>query len=287
METPILNLSGVTKYLGNFSLKDLSFSFPAGYIIGLIGTNGSGKTTLLHLLSGLYRQDEGSILINGKSYPQDEKILHDELGFVFQEQLFDRNKTLLENAGFYGKYYSAYRHNDFVTLCSDFELQTANLYRTLSKGEELKFQFAFALAHHPTLLLLDEPTANFDPQFRSRFLKYLKEFISDGRHSVVLATHLTGDLDRIADYLLYLENGRMLLAGDIESIREQYRIVTGESYKIRLLPAELVIHTETGEFGTRAIVRHRHWLKYDRSLAVASPTVEELMYFLTKRRRRK
>lgn len=287
MAAPVLNLSGVTKYLGNFALKDLSFSFPAGYIIGLIGTNGSGKTSLLHLLSGLYRQDQGIVQINGKSYPQDEKILHDELGFVFQEQLFDRRQTLSENAAFYGKYYSSYSQSDFHSFCRDFELQTDNRYRTLSKGEELKFQFAFALAHHPKLLLLDEPTANFDPQFRSRFLKCLKDFISDGRHSIVLATHLTADLDRIADYLLYLVNGRILLASDIESMREQYRIVTGESYKIRLLPAELVIHTEPGEFGARAIVRHRHWVKYDRELAVTSPTVEDLMYFLTKRRHKK
>ena len=287
MESQILTLSGVTKRLENFSLKNLSFSFPCGYIIGLIGTNGSGKTTLLHLLSGLYRQDEGSVQINGKSYPQDEKTLHDELGFVFQEQLFDRHKTLSENAGFYGKYYSSYSQSEFLSYCRDFELQTESRYRTLSKGEELKFQFAFALAHHPNLLLLDEPTANFDPQFRSRFLKCLKDFISDGKHSIVLATHLTADLDRIADYLLFLENGRILLADDMESIREQYRIVTGESYKIKLLPAELVIHTQTGEFGARAIVRHRHWLKYDKELAVASPTVEDLMYFFTKRRHKK
>lgn len=286
MSTPIFQLTDVTKHVGNFTLQKISLEVPLGYIIGLIGANGSGKTTLLHLLLGLYRPEEGTVLIDGKSYPEDERSLHDEMGCVLQERLFDRDKTLLQNAGFYGKYYSAYRQEDFLNYCREFDLSPDRSYKKLSKGEELKFQFAFALSHHPKLLLLDEPTGNFDPQFRSKFLKILQDFISDGRHSIVLATHLTEDLDRFADYILYMEKGKLLLSMDIENLRETYRLVTGETYKIRLLPAESILSMEQGDYGTRALVLHKRWMNYDRELTVAPPTIEELMYFMAKRGKR-
>ena len=154
-----------------------------------------------------------------------------------------------------------------------------------SKGEELKFQFAFALSHHPVWLLLDEPTGNFDPKFRSEFLRLLKAFVADENHGIVLATHLTDDLDRLADYILYLEKGELLLSMDVEEMRQAFRLVAGETYKVRLLPEEHVILRQENEFGAKALVRHRAYMQYDKALHVASPSIEELMYFMTKRKK--
>ena len=149
----------------------------------------------------------------------------------------------------------------------------------------MKFQFALALAHHPKLLLLDEPTGNFDPEFRDEFLKSLKDFIADGEHTVILATHLTDDLDKIADYLVYMHDGSVLTAMDIEELRSRYRIVVGEEYRMKLLPEQRVIHMEKGEFATKALIRHRQIDTYDAAYTVSSPTIEEFMYFVTKRRK--
>lgn len=283
----LLQAKDISKTLGTFHLKHISFELPAGYIMGLIGPNGAGKTTLLHLLLGLYRPDAGEITIDGRIYPDSEREIHEILGTVLLDELFDTSMTLMQNGNFYGKYYKNYNPQTLEKYLEKFSLEPNRKYRMLSKGEKLKFQFAFALSHEAKLLVLDEPTGNFDPEFRKEFFAVLKEFIADGTKSVILSTHLTDDLDRIADYILYLEKGELLLSSDIEELRESYRLVTGEKYKINLLPKEDVIHVEEGTYGTRALVCNYKRSHYDPSLTVAVPSIEELMYFMTKRRKRK
>lgn len=279
----MLQVSNVSKKLGTFQLQNMNIELPAGYIMGLIGPNGSGKTTLLHLLMGLYKADEGEITIFGKQYENDEHAIHEEIGVVLQERLFEDYRTLQENADYYGKYYANYEAEQMRSYLEEFELDPNRKYKGLSKGEELKFQFAFALAHKPKLLLLDEPTGNFDPEFREEFLKELKNFIADGEHSIILATHLTEDLDQLADYIVYLEKGEQLLAMDIETLHDTFRMVAGDAYKIRTLPQENIIHMEEGTYGAKALVRHRRRFLYT-GLTVTEPTIEELMYFITKRK---
>lgn len=280
-----IEFADVKKKLGDFTLGELQFDIPAGYIIGLIGPNGSGKTTLLHLLLGLYNPSEGEVKVDGMNYEDGEKVLLDNLGVVLVEDLFEGSSTLLENGRDYGKYYSRYKEEVLKEYLERFHLQEGQLYRKLSKGQKLKFQLAFALAHDPKLLVLDEPTGNFDPGFREEFFRILKEFMADGEKSVILATHITEDLDRVADYIIYLEEGKQIFAGDVETLRESYRLVVGEKYKIKLLAPEKIIHTEEGTYGTKALVKHTRRSLYDKELTVMVPTIEELMYFMTKRRK--
>lgn len=279
----MLQVLNVSKKLGTFQLQNVNIELPEGYIMGLIGPNGSGKTTLLHLLMGLYKPNEGEITICGKQYATEEHAIHEEIGVVLQERLFEDYRSLQENADYYGKYYVNYKLERMKAYLEQFELNPVRKYRSLSKGEELKFQFAFALAHQPKLLFLDEPTGNFDPEFREDFLKELKNFIADGKHSILLATHLTEDLDRLADYIVYLEMGQQLFAMDIETLHNTFRMVSGEAYKVKLLPKEQIIHMEEGPYGTKALVRHRRRFTYE-GLTVTEPTIEELMYFITKRK---
>lgn len=281
----MIKLEGVSKQLDKFSVKDISLTIPDGYITGLIGRNGAGKTTLFHLILGLYRPDAGSVTINGMQYDDSERVIREQLGVVLQERLFEADMTLEANAQLYGQYYPAYKAGVMQELLQEFELKGDQKYKTLSKGEELKFQFAFALAHEPKILLLDEPTGNFDPEFREIFWQKLQEFIADGSHSVVLATHLTDDLDRMADYLIYMDNGRIHLAEDIETIRENYRIIQGENYKLKRFQPDYVIALEEGPYGGKALVRHKKRFDYD-GFAVAPPTIEELMYFMEKQLKR-
>ena len=259
----MIKLEGVSKQLDKFSVKDISLTIPDGYITGLIGRNGAGKTTLFHLILGLYRPDAGSVTINGMQYDDSERVIREQLGVVLQERLFEADMTLEANAQLYGQYYPAYKAGVMQELLQEFELKGDQKYKTLSKGEELKFQFAFALAHEPKILLLDEPTGNFDPEFREIFWQKLQEFIADGSHSVVLATHLTDDLDRMADYLIYMDNGRIHLAEDIETIRENYRIIQGENYKLKRFQPDYVIALEEGPYGGKALVRHKKRFDYD------------------------
>lgn len=278
----LITLRGVSKQLGTFKLNDISMELPEGYICGLIGPNGAGKTTLLHLLLGLYRPNGGEILIDGMGYEEHESQIHDMIGSVLLEELFDNALTLGRNGDEYGKYYQRYDRAVLEEYLHRFGLEPEQQYKRLSRGEKLKFQFAFALSHDAKLLVLDEPTGNFDISFREEFFKVLKEFIADGKRSVVLSTHLTEDLDRVADYICYLEKGSTIFAGDIEELHDTYRLVTGEEYKVKLLRKEDIIHMEKGQYGTKALVKYRPRCAYD-SLVVTTPTIEELMYFITKR----
>lgn len=279
----LVELKEVNKRLGNFTLEEISLELPEGYICGLIGPNGAGKTSLLHLILGLYRPDSGEIIVDGKTYSEAEEEIHELIGTVLLDDLFEGALTLHQNAEDYGRFYRNYSSAVLEQYLNRFGLEGNRRYKELSKGEKLKFQFAFALSHEPKLLILDEPTGNFDPSFREEFFTVLKEFIADGQKSVILSTHLTEDLDRMADYILYLEKGRPVFNGDIEELHDTYRLVVGEKYKIKLLRQEDVIHMEEGEFGTRALIRHRQRNLYDASLTVTIPTIEELMYFMTKR----
>lgn len=279
----MIKLDKITKLIGTFYLRDISLEIPEGYIIGLIGANGCGKTSLLHVLMGLYKPDEGEMELMGMKYPEDESKLHDNIGVVLQERIYEDYMTLSENANYYGRFYSKYDEALLKVMLTSYGLDPQRKYKGLSKGEELKFQFAFALAHHPKFLILDEPTGNFDPDFRNEFLKSLKNFIADGEHTVILATHLTDDLDKMVDYIIYMEDGKILTAMDIEELRTKYRLVAGEDYRMKLLPEQRIIHMEKGGFATKALIRHRPIDIYDASYTVSTPTIEEFMYFVTKR----
>lgn len=280
----MIEVKGLSKKLKNFQLDNLSFNIPPGYICGLVGQNGAGKTTLLHLLLGLYQPDEGEVLIDGMDYENEEKRIHNETGTVLTEDLFDSSLTLIQNGNVYGRYYEAYSKKSMESYLELFGLEKNRKFGRLSKGEKLKCQFAFALSHDAKLLVLDEPTGNFDPEFREQFFQILKEFIADGSRSVVLATHLTEDLDRMADYLIYLEKGKQVFAGDIEAFRENYRIVSGEAYKIKLLQKERIIHIEENSYGAKALIAHSRLNRYDGELQVTYPSIEEFMYFYTRRK---
>lgn len=282
----MLKMDGVSKRLGSFSLKDISFEVPAGYICGLVGQNGAGKTTLLHLLLGLYQPDGGTVFIDGLTYAEQEKEIRNQTGTVLAEELFEPHFDLMDNADYYGAYFSGYSGEEMREYLSRFGLDGKQKFGKLSKGEKLKCQFAFALSCQPSLLILDEPVANFDPDFRGQFFSVIRDFISDGKRSVVLATHLTEDLDRLADYLIYLEEGRQLFAGDMETFRSKYRLVTGESYKIKLLPKDRIIAVEEKTYGARALVEHSRLNQYDKSLTVTYPRIEDVMYFFSKRKKK-
>lgn len=276
----MLKLENVSKKRGAFLLDNISLELPEGYIMGLIGENGAGKTTLIELLAGLLSAGRGRILLDGVSLAESEEAVKQEIGVVLHGDMFDVHDTLLQNGNRYGRFYRNYEESGLKEHIQRFGLDGGRRYGKLSKGEKLKFAMAFALSHKPRLLLLDEPAANFDREFRALFVKILRDYVADGENAVILSTHLTSDIDMLADYLLFIKGGRQLVYGDIESVRERYRMAAGEEYKLKLLK-ERVIHMERGEFGCRALV-HNAGRPFDPALKVWEPSIEELMYFMEK-----
>ena len=275
----MIDCNNVSKRFTSFSLKNITFNLPEGYICGLIGENGSGKTTLINILSGLYSYD-GKIRISGRDYCNHEYDIKQDIGVVVHGDIFEAKESLISNANYFGRFYKKYSKNLLENYLERFNLNDKKKYKELSKGEKLKFALAFALAHEPRLLLLDEPGANFDIEFRKEFNSLLREFIIDGTRSVILSTHIISDVETFADYILFLKNGEQVLFGDVETIREKYRMVSGEKYKIKLLK-DRIIYLEEGRISCNALVKHDKQ-GYDKELKVWEPGIDELMYYIGK-----
>lgn len=278
----MLEIQGLEKKLQGFTLQDVNIKLPKGYIMGLIGENGAGKTTLLNLILGLYKPTEGQIIINGMIYGTQEKEIRNQLGYVLADDVFAGEMKLINQADMYGKYYDSYDRELFLEYSQRFKLDEKKKYKKLSKGEKLKFQFAFALAHKPRLLILDEPTANFDPEFREEFLKIITDFVSSGDNSVLLATHMMEDLDRIADYVTFLHQGKVKFSVERSELENKYRLVSGEDYKINLINKDRIIHKEKGKYATTALVEHTNHSFYSNELEVTVPSIEDIMYHIVK-----
>lgn len=275
----MIDCNNVSKRFTSFSLKNITFNLPAGYICGLIGENGSGKTTLINILSGLYSYD-GEVRISGRDYCNHEYDIKQDIGVVVHGDIFEAKESLISNANYFGRFYKKYSKNLLENYLERFNLNDKKKYKELSKGEKLKFALAFALAHEPRILLLDEPGANFDIEFRKEFNSLLREFIIDGTRSVILSTHIISDVETFADYILFLKNGEQVLFGDVETIREKYRMVSGEKYKIKLLK-DRIIYLEEGRISCNALVKHDKQ-GYDKELKVWEPGIDELMYYIGK-----
>lgn len=276
----MITFSGVCKKLDKFLLNEVSFELHEGCICGLVGRNGAGKTTILNLILGLLRPDAGECTIDGMKYEDNEKKIRELIGCVLVDELFIPQLSPEDNGDHFGSFYEAYDGEAYRKYLEMFQIAGKKHFKELSKGQKLKCQFAFALSIKPKYLILDEPTANFDPEFREDFWQLIREFILDGEHAVLLATHLTDDLDRMADELIFLDEGQTVYTGDMEEFREHYRILSGEKYRIRNLRKEYVLGMEEGKYSTKALVLNKRGLPEE--LAAARPTIEEFMYLYTK-----
>ena len=283
MNASIIKADQLYKKFEDFILKNITINLDAGYIMGIIGENGAGKTAFIKMLLGLYQATGGDLQLFGKSYRDHEKEIKDQIGFVLtDDDLFFENITLDENAAWYGKYYKNYNKKALKTYCKKYEINEKKKWKELSKGEKLKFQLAFAMAHDPKLLILDEPLANFDPEFREKFLHEITQFVKDGMKSVILATHQTEELDRIADYVTYIHQGEMIFSMDKEILVNRFRLIQGEDYKINNLSKQLLIYKTKKTYASTAFVVHRAIDAYEEGMSVQIPRIEDIMYYADK-----
>lgn len=228
-----------------FHLENISFHLPKGYICGLVGENGAGKTTLLRCLMGLYRST-GDIVIDGHNLNSDEAAAREVIAVVGDEGFFDENINLEKLGKYYGQMYVRFDMEKYLGYLERFNLDRKQKYKKLSKGMKIKAQLAFALSYGAKLFLFDEPTAGLDKHFREEFLRLCTELVSDGEKSIIISSHITEDLDRIADYIAYMQAGRLLFFKPKDAACEHFRIVTGPVYKCKMIPREAVVYMEEG-----------------------------------------
>lgn len=219
----MLEVKGLTKKYFSFALRDVSFSLEPGYILGLTGRNGAGKTTLIKQLIHPETATCGSVIINGIDAKKEPLRAKQEIGVLMEEQPFLTDMSLELNGTLLGAFYERFDLEKFHDYLRKFELSREASYRELSRGMRMKFQLAFALAHSPKLLLMDEATGGLDVVFRREFYYLLQEAVEKELVSVIISTHVTEDLDKVADYVAFIDGGRMKFYESKEELYEKYQ----------------------------------------------------------------
>ncbi len=214
MGKKILEFEHVESKTGKFKLQDIHFELPAGYIMGLMGKNGSGKTTLLNYILGQVTAYHGSIRIEGNEITKDSGYSRNKIGFVSEENQFFGTMSTYRNAEILACFYDDLDLSLFEEMMGKMEISLEAKYGNLSRGEKLKFQMAFAMAHHPVLYLLDEVTVGMDPVYRAEFFELLQEVIRDETASVLMTSHIESEMKRKTDYLGILEEGKLVAFGE-------------------------------------------------------------------------
>ena len=279
----LLVVDKVSKKYKDFSLNDISFLLPEGYILGLIGKNGAGKTTLMNCIIGAVTY-KGSICVDGAVNTLHGRAATEKIGFIVEDGPFFKKETLGKNGELLGALYDDWNEEKFYGYLKKMELHYDQVYGELSKGMETKFQLAFALAHSPKLLILDEPTGGLDPVFRRSFLKILQNVVNEEMVSVIISTHLTTDLDKIADFIMLLDEGKTVFYEDKETLLDKYPMVSGDINVLEEIPKNAYkrVRRKGGLFQT--ILAESEYLKTHPEIAKKVQTeranLEEIMYYL-------
>ena len=207
MDDVMIRMENAAVSFRKFSMKPVNLDLPKGYIIGIQGPNGAGKSTLLKMILGNFRNMQGSIKIAGRDVRKERSSLLAEIGVISAERVFFEEENALKNEAYFSVHYPNWDGEEYRKMMKALGISPTRNIHALSAGERVKYQLAFSSAYRPRLLILDEPTAGLDPVFRDDFLKILQGFVADYEATILLATHLDEDLDKVADYMIDVDDG--------------------------------------------------------------------------------
>ena len=261
----------------DFSFGPVTLELPKGAILGLLGENGAGKTTLMKLILGLRRPQSGEIsLLDG--VPGQPAIM-ENVGVVLDEPGVPACLTPVQLGKVLGRIYHSWDPQCYAQYLRQLQLPENKPFSEFSKGMKTKLSIAAALGHCPKLLILDEPTSGLDPLVREEMLELLSDFTRDPEHSILISSHIVGDLEKLCDYVAFLHHGTLLLCEEKDRVLKQYGILHGSASEIDALDPQAVLHQERSAYGVEALVRRA---LVPQSLALRSATLEEIFVGMIK-----
>lgn len=278
----IIELKSLTKTYDNFILGPINLTVPSGNIIGLIGENGAGKTTLIKSILGIIGYDKGEVLLwkepISKNLARNEKI-----GVVLDNMFFPE---LLKPTDINLIMKQAYQNWDeplFYSYLEQFQIPKNSPLKSCSKGMRKKIEIATALSHHPELLILDEPTSGLDPVVRAEILDIFLNFIQDENHTILLSTHITSDLEHIADYIVFLDKGKIIVQEDKDTLQEEYAILKCDETVFQTISNSDMIRFRKNKYSYDILIKNKQAIqkKYP-SAVIDKITLEDLMVLYIK-----
>ena len=280
--TNFLEVSNLSKSFKRFELKDISFTLPKGYIMGLIGPNGSGKTTTIKLILNMIKREGGEIKVMGLDNRSDENAVKSNLGVVFDSNCFCDDWTVAKTEKSVSLFYKNWDRSKFSKLLSRFKIETKKKVKELSKGMQMKLMLACAFSYGAKLLILDEPTSGLDPVSRDELLGILSEYIEDGEHSVLFSTHITADLERTADYITYINDGELFYSGSKDDFVNMFRIVKGGREELSAEQSKKAVGVRMFSTGFEALVKTEN-IKLFSHLNIEPATIDDIVVFTNKK----
>ena len=277
--TNCIEIKGLVKEYKTFALGPIDLTVPGGSILGLIGENGAGKTTLINSMLGITRPSAGEVSLLGTE-PDRAK---EDIGVVMDDCFFSEYLRVKDVGSVLSRVYKGWDRALFRDYLDKFGLTGAKNIKELSRGMRMKLSLAAALAHRPKLLLLDEATAGLDPVMRDEILDEFLAFVSDEDHAVLISSHITSDLEKVADYIAYLHQGKLLMCDEKDRLLENYGRLACTKADLDQVDRGYVVAARRSQYSAEALIRRRDDFKrtYPR-LTVEPVTLDELMVFIVK-----
>lgn len=276
-----LTISGLTKTYKDFKLNGVSFSVPCGSIVGLIGENGAGKSTTINAILGLIQKEAGSICVLGKEQMDSE--IKEQIGVVFDGNNYPEILSPQKLNRVMVKIYHSWDEHTFLNLLRKFSLPADKLIKQFSKGMKMKLAIAVALSHNSKLLILDEATSGLDPVIRDDMLDILLDFAQDETHSILISSHITTDLEKIADYIVFIHEGQVVFSKPKDDLTEQYGIIKCGAAQFDALDKSDIIVYRKMDYEWQVLITDREAMKKKYPKALIEPaTIDEIMLLYVK-----
>ena len=276
-----LVVENLSKHYEKFTLQNVSFSLESGYIMGFIGANGAGKTTTLKSMLGLVHKNGGSVRMLGMDFDQHELEIKQHIGFMFGGVDYYAKTKIRHITSVVKRFYRDWDDTIYHQYMRRFALDEDKRPAELSNGMRIKYSLVLALSHRARLLLLDEPTSGLDPVARDNLLELFQEFIEDGERSILFSTHITSDLEKCADYITYIQNGRIIESATKDDLLSSYRLVKGTAQQLAGLEPRLIA-SKTHAYGFSGLIKTAELNPID-ALEIEAPTLEDIMIYHAKK----
>ncbi len=276
----MLSVENLNKRYENFSLKNVSFDIEAGYILGFIGINGAGKSTTIKSLLDIVKADSGKIKFFGKDLSQNELEIKQKVGISLGSFDYYPRCKLSKISAVYKEFFNTWNAEKYAYYVKKFKLDENKRVKELSQGMKVKFSLALAISHDSKLLILDEPTSGLDPLAREEILDIFQEIVEDGKHSILFSTHITSDLDKCADYILFIKNGEIVDFDTKDDLITKHVLVSGNADELDYNVKSRVIAYKQNAYNFKALALREN-IK-DFNFFQETPNIEDIILFYNK-----
>lgn len=283
MKDLALCIDGLTKKYRGFVLDNVSFSVPCGAIVGLIGENGAGKSTTINSILGVIEKDSGTITIWGKEEQEIDNGVRNQIGVVFDGGSFPNTLTAKKLNSIFKSIYTAWDENQYFSLLTKLSIPTDKKIKEFSKGMKMKLSIVVALSHHSKLLILDEATSGLDPVVRDDILDMFLDFVQDERNSILVSSHITSDLEKVADYIVFIHNGKVVFCKSKDELLYKYGVIRCGAAQFDALDKKDIIAYRKRDFEWDVLVSDRDIAQKKYPKALIDPvSIDEIMLLYVK-----